>query len=55
MTVSTVREVMAKQRAERSPYVEVALQDFLDLPHEEQMEFLAVTILQIVEQLKARA
>jgi hypothetical protein len=49
--VDTVREVMDKQRAMRSAHVEIALQDFLEMSHAEQMEFLAVGMISNAESL----
>ena len=49
--MSTVREVMDEQRAMRSVPIEIALQDFFELSHSEQMEFLAVGMISNAETL----
>lgn len=41
----SVRQVLEDQRATRSVDMEIALQDFLDLPLHEQLEFLFTGLL----------
>ena len=45
-----VREVLDIQRKTRTPDIEVALLDFLELSSAEQMEFLCVSVLEIARQ-----
>ena len=44
--VKTIRDVLAEQRATRTTQMEIALIDFQELSHQEQMEFLLIGLLQ---------
>lgn len=47
----TVPEVLAELRKNRSPAIEIALQDFMELQHHEQMEFLLTGLLTLTRQV----
>lgn len=49
--LKTVRECLDIQRATREPDIEIALQDFLELEHSEQLEFLIVSIMEMYKQI----
>lgn len=50
--LKTVHEVMKEQRAQRTPDIEIALQDFFELSPAEQQEFLLVGLLMTVQQMQ---
>jgi hypothetical protein len=50
-SLKTVRECLDIQRATREPDIEIALQDFLELEHSEQLEFLIVSIMEMYKQI----
>jgi hypothetical protein len=46
-----ISEILAEQRQQRTPDMEIALQDLLELPEHEQKEIIFIGLLQSVSQL----
>lgn len=49
--LKTTREVLAEFRANRSPEVEIAIQDFLELSPNEQSEFVVCALAALTSSL----
>ena len=46
-----ITEILAEQRQQRTPDMEIALQDLLDLPEHEQKEIIFIGLLQAIAQI----